>query len=280
MKKFATFAAASALAVFSSTATAQDVSQDTVVATVNGTEITLGHMIIAYTQLPAQYQQLPAEVLWDGLTDQLVQQTLLADALTEMTSRGQKTIDNEIRQIRAGELLAAIADEQINEAAIQAAYDDLFADASPEAEYNASHILVASEEEALAVQARADAGEDFAALARELSTGPSGPNGGELGWFGAGMMVSEFETAVMNMDVGTVSAPVQTQFGWHVIKLNDMRDKPLPTLDEMRDQLIGQLQDTLINQKIEELTADAVIVSGNISEIDPSILSNVEILKD
>ena len=59
-----------------------------------------------------------------------------------------------------------------------------------------------------------------------------------------------------------------------------MRDKPLPTLDEMRDQLIGQLQDTLINQKIEELTADAVIVSGNISEIDPSILSNVEILKD
>jgi peptidyl-prolyl cis-trans isomerase C len=113
-----------------------------------------------------------------------------------------------------------------------------------------------------------------------LSTGPSGPNGGELGWFGAGMMVSEFETAVMNMDVGTVSAPVQTQFGWHVIKLNDMRDKPLPTLDEMRDQLIGQLQDTLINQKIEELTADAVIVSGNIDEIDPSILSNVEILKD
>jgi len=280
MKKFATFAAASALAVFSSAATAQDVSQDTVVATVNGTEITLGHMIIAYTQLPAQYQQLPAEVLWDGLTDQLVQQTLLADALTEMTSRGQKTIDNEIRQIRAGELLAAIADEQINEAAIQAAYDDLFADASPEAEYNASHILVASEEEALAVQSRADAGEDFAALARELSTGPSGPNGGELGWFGAGMMVSEFETAVVNMEVGTVSAPVQTQFGWHVIKLNDKRDKPLPTLDEMRDQLIGQLQDTLINQKIEELTADAVIVSGNISEIDPSILSNVEILKD
>lgn len=280
MKKFATFAAASALAAFTSAATAQDVSQDTVVATVNGTEITLGHMIIAYTQLPAQYQQLPAEVLWDGLTDQLVQQTLLADALTEMTSRGQKTIDNEVRQIRAGELLAAIADEQINEAAIQAAYDDLFADASPEAEYNASHILVASEEEALAVQARADAGEDFAALARELSTGPSGPNGGELGWFGAGMMVSEFETAVMNMDVGTVSAPVQTQFGWHVIKLNDMRDKPLPTLDEMRDQLIGQLQDTLINQKIEELTAEAVIVSGNIGEIDPSILSNVEILKD
>jgi peptidyl-prolyl cis-trans isomerase C len=280
MKKFATFAAASALAMVSSAATAQDVSQDTVVATVNGTEITLGHMIIAYTQLPAQYQQLPAEVLWDGLTDQLVQQTLLADALTEMTSRGQKTIDNEVRQIRAGELLAAIADEQINEAAIQAAYDDLFADASPEAEYNASHILVASEEEALAVQARADAGEDFAALARELSPGPSGPNGGELGWFGAGMMVSEFETAVMNMDVGTVSAPVQTQFGWHVIKLNDMRDKPLPTLDEMRDQLIGQLQDTLINQKIEELTADAVIVSGNISEFDPSILSNVEILKD
>lgn len=280
MKKFTTFATAGAMIAFGFTASAQDATQDTVVATVNGTDITVGHMIIAFSQLPAQYQQLPAEVLWDGLTDQLVQQQLLADALGDLPKRGQKTIDNEIRQIRAGELLATIADEQITEDAILAAYNALFADASPEAEYNASHILVETEEEAAAVQARADAGEDFAALARELSTGPSGPNGGELGWFGAGMMVSEFETAVMSMDVGAVSAPVQTQFGWHVIRLNDMRDKPLPTLDEMREQLIGQLQDQLINEKIEELTASAEIVAGATDGIDPSILTNLDLLKD
>ena len=280
MKIFATILTASSIALAASVAQAQEVNQDTVVTTVNGTDITLGHMIIAYSQLPAQYQQLPADVLWDGLTEQLIQQQLLADALVTLTKRGQKSVENETRQIRAGELIAKLVDQEITEDAINLAYNDLFNNASPEAEFNASHILVETEEEAIGVQERAQGGEDFAELAKELSTGPSGPNGGELGWFGPGMMVAEFETAVLNMKVGEVSGPVQTQFGWHIIKLNELRDKPVPTLDELRDQLIGELQDQLITNKIEELTSSAEIIAGDLEEIDPSILSNIDLLKD
>ena len=74
-------------------------------------------------------------------------------------------------------------------------------------------------------------------MARTHSTGPSGPNGGELGWFGKGMMVAEFEEAVLAMDVGEVAGPVQTQFGWHVIKLNETRQTDAPSLDQVRPRV-------------------------------------------
>jgi len=77
-------------------------------------------------------------------------------------------------------------------------------------------------------------GADFATLAKERSTGPSGPRGGELGWFGTGQMVPEFEQAVIGLEDGAVSEPVQTQFGWHVVKRNDSRNKSAPSLDEVQ----------------------------------------------
>ena len=194
---------------------------DTVVATVNGAEITLGHMIALRAGLPGQFAQLPAEVLYKGILDQIVQQTLLEQSLeADLTKSRMLRIENERRALFADQALDSIRAEAVNDDAIDAAYEAQYLDAEPPIEYSAAHILVETEEKASALIAELEAGADFAALAQEHSTGPSGPNGGSLGWFSDGMMVEPFQNAVAAMEPGSVSAPVQTQFGWHVIKLN------------------------------------------------------------
>lgn len=279
MKYLTKLAAVSAFALSAVAANAQDADPNTVVATVNGTEITLGHMIITRAQLPQQYAQLPADVLYEGILEQLIQQQLLADELTDVPARAQIALENEERSIKAGERIAAISAENVTEEAIQAAYDEMFADVTPAQEFNASHILVETEEEAVAVQERANAGEDFAELAMELSTGPSGPNGGSLGWFGQGMMVQPFEAAVMEMEVGAVSGPVETQFGWHIIKLNEVRDQALPTLEEMRPEIAGQIEETVVTEYLTSLEEGADVTRIEAGTIDPEALSNLDLLE-
>lgn len=278
MKIFAKFAAVSAIALFAAGAHAEDPTADTVIATVNGTDITLAHLIIAKAQLPQQYQQLPADVLWDGLMEQLIQQQLLADELSDVPTRAQRAIENEERSIKAGERIAALTDEFVTEDALKAAYDAQVATIEPVTEFHAAHILVASEDEAKAVKARLEAGEDFATVAKEVSTDPGAANGGDLGWFGPGMMVEPFETAVAAMEPGSLSDPVQTQFGWHIVNLIETREKPVPTLDELRDQLGGQLQEQAITSHLEELTSGAEITRIEAGTVDPAVLNDLTIL--
>jgi peptidyl-prolyl cis-trans isomerase C len=227
LNRLRTTAAATALAAsivwIAPAAQAQDA--DTVVATVNGTEITLGHMIMVRAGLPEQYLSLPDDVLWDGILDQLVQQSVLAQTGTEERSkRLALALDNEERALRAAEAVEGIVESATSDSAVQEAYEAAYADGGG-VEFNAAHILVETEEAAAALVEQARGGADFATLARENSTGPSGPNGGDLGWFGPGMMVAPFEEAVLALEVGAVSDPVQTQFGWHVIKLNETRTR-------------------------------------------------------
>ena len=262
-------------------ASAQDApSADTVVASVNGTDITLGHMILVLSGLPQQYQQLPNDVLWTGILDQLVNQQLLTgDAAAQETRRVRMAMDNERRALLAAEAAEAAAVAAVSDEALQAAYDAQFADADLGQEYNASHILVTTQEEAAAIVETLKGGADFEATAREKSTGPSGPNGGALDWFGAGAMVPEFQAAVETLEVGAISDPVQTQFGWHVIKLNDKRQKSAPTLDAVRDQLTQELQQRAVEAKIAELTAAAQI-TRSIETIDPALLRNIDLLEN
>lgn len=251
---------------------------DTVVATVNGTEITLGEMIVLRSTLPQRYATLPPDVLFQGILDQLVQQQLLSETLDEVPDRVGYALANEERSLKAGEIVNDISRAAATEEAIQAAYDARFGDAEPTTEYNASHILVDTEEEALALIEQLENGNDFALLARENSTGPSGPNGGELGWFGPGRMVPEFEAAVIALEVGQVSPPVQTQFGWHVVKLNDTRNQELPTLDQMRGELTAQIQEEALLARIDELTEAAEIETVEPGTIDPALLTNLDLL--
>lgn len=265
------------LAAMALPAVAQDA--DTVVATVNDRDITIGHMIVARATLPEQYQNLPDDVLFEGILDQLINQTLLSQSFEgEMPKRAILSLENETRSITAGEAIEELMESAISEESIQALYDAQIKDFVADEEYNASHILVETEEEAQAVIAEIEGGADFEATARDKSTGPSGPNGGNLGWFGAGAMVPSFEAAVVGLEVGGVSAPIQTQFGWHVIMLNDLRKTETPTLDELRGTIEAEVGTAAVEARIEKLTADANVDKKSLDGVDLGILKNLALV--
>lgn len=257
-------------------AAAQDESAtaETVVATVNGTDITLGHMIAMRSKLPQQYQNLPSDVLFNGILDQLVQQTLLSERAGGLSQANALVLENETRSLLAAQVFQEVALDALNDENLQTAYDETYGDITPEDEYNASHILVETEEEAAAVIEAIEGGADFAEEARAKSTGPSGPNGGALGWFSKGMMVPPFEAAVLELSVGEISAPVQTQFGWHVVKLNETRRKAAPTFDEVR----GELSDTVQREAIEGYLS-GLEDGADVTRIDPEMI-DVNIITD
>jgi peptidyl-prolyl cis-trans isomerase C len=282
MQKTLTFLGAAAFAAcVALPAMAQDdANLETIVATVNGTEITLGHMVVARTTLPEQYQELPDEVLFAGILKQLIEQAALVDTFTgDLPGRVTLSLENERRSLIAGEVIERVMGTEVSDDALQAAYEAEYKDVVAGSEYNASHILVETEEEATAIVEELKDGTDFAIVAREKSTGPSGPGGGSLGWFGKGMMVPTFEQAVVDMEVGAVSAPVKTQFGWHVIKLNETRITDAPTLESVREELDLQIRQTTVQQTIEKITAEADIDQEAAQSIDPSLLKKIEWLE-
>jgi peptidyl-prolyl cis-trans isomerase C len=282
MQKTLTFLAplAVAAALALPVASQDTVTAKTVVATVNGTEITIGNMIIARATLPEQYQQLPPEVLFKGILDQLVQQTAISQSFDrELPPRVALALENERRQLIAGEVIEITMAANISSEDMQTAYEEAYGSAEPAEEFNASHILVETEDEALAIKAEIDGGADFAAVAKEKSTGPSGPSGGSLGWFGPGMMVPAFETSVLSLEVGGVSMPVQTQFGWHIIKLEDKRQKDAPTMEEVKAELENQIRQEKAQEMIEEMTGGATVDRSAADGIDPSVLTNLGLLE-
>ena len=257
----------------------KDVTADTVVATVGDRTVTLGAMAAMRANLPDQYKQLPDDVLFNGVLDQMIQQIVLGQSLTDPTPAEQKTLQNQETAVRASLMISRILAQPVTDAELKAAYDARFAAAAPETEYDASHILVPTEDEAKVIEDQLKAGGDFAAIAKEKSKDPgSAANGGELGWFGAGMMVPEFETAVAGMKKGDISAPVQTQFGWHIIKLNDTRVKAAPTMDEMHDELVQQIKDQRVQDAIAAAMAKAD-VKKDVEGIDKAVLKNEDLLK-
>ena len=259
---------------------AQEITADTVVATVNGENITVGHLILLRETLPAQYQNLPDDVLYDAIINQAIQQTVLAQTIKEVPHAVDIKLENERRALLAGDAIGRIVTEGLTDEALQAAYDEKYANAEPSKEYNASHILVETEDEAKALIDELNNGADFAELAKEKSTGPSGPNGGSLGWFGTGMMVKPFEDAVVGMKDGDISGPVQTQFGWHVIKLNESRLKGAPKLDEVRTELADELQKSILESKLNELTEGADVERPEVPGLGPEVLRDFSLVEN
>lgn len=251
---------------------AQDAS--TVVATVNGTDITLGHLAVLRAQLPDQYQALPDDVLFKGILDQVIQQTALAQSAEALvTKRDEIALENDRRAYLAGLALQDAVKGAVTDAAIQAAYDARFKEAAPGTEYNAAHILVATEDEAKKIREQIDAGTDFAELARQNSTDGSAAGGGALGWFGAGQMVKPFEDAVVALQAGQVGGPIQTQFGWHLIKLIETRVASAPALEAVRGELASELEQATIDARIKA-AADGATVTRNDTGIDPALLKS------
>ncbi|HEU0221629.1 MAG TPA: peptidylprolyl isomerase, partial [Paracoccaceae bacterium] len=235
----------------------------TVLATVNGTQVTLGFLHLVYLSLPPQYQQLPGETLAPALLEQIINQILLAQA-GEKEGFGDRlavklAVENTRRDEIAGALVRSIIAANVDDAAIQKNYEEKIAAMPAEQEVNASHILVESEEKAKEIIAQLEGGAEFAELAKQSSDGSSGQNGVLLGWFGRGQMVPPFEEAVFALEPGEISAPVQTQFGWHVIRLNESREKAKPKLEEIRQQIVAELSEAAVRARIETLREGAQI---------------------
>lgn len=274
MKRSGFWSAFALAAVLSGPALAEGETAETVVATVNGTSITLGQMIALKESLPPEYQGLPDDVLFKGIYDQLIQQEVLAQSVKDLGPRATATLDNEKRGYISGFAIDGIVKQAVTDEALQKAYEDRFKDAKPQTEYNAAHILVATQEEADALKTELVGGADFAELAKAKSTDTgSGANGGDLGWFGLGMMVKPFEEAVIGAKVGEVTGPVQTDFGFHLILVKETRIAEKPTLDQLRDELAAQVENAAITAKIEELTKGATITREG-EGLDPTILKN------
>lgn len=257
---------------------ASELTGATVVATVNGAEITLAHMQVLRDQLPEQYKELPDDILFNGILEQLIQQTALAQTMEgRLTRRDELALENSRRAYLASQALTAASGDAASPEKVAALYTERIAGMEPEREFNASHILVATLEEAQALKAQIDAGADFAELARLHSTDGAAQNGGELGWFGLGMMVQPFEDAVLALQPGQVSDPVQTQFGWHLVRLNDSRIAAVPSLEEMTEELAGELGEAAIEAHIAATTTAAAVVR-TAEGIDPAILRDQNLL--
>lgn len=237
-------AAAAMIALAGTAAMAQE---DTVVATVNGQPVTEADLTIAIADLEQQFAQLPDDQRRAAALSAVIEIRLLA---AEAESRGLAEGDDFNRRmdmLRQRALHSAYIDNEIaglvTEEAVRARYEQEIANLDSGEEVRARHIIVQTEEEAAAIIEELDGGGDFEELAREKSQDGAAAQGGDLGYFGAGQMVPEFEQAAFAMEVGTYSSePVQTQFGWHVIKLEDKRAKQPPAFE----QVAGQLRSVLL----------------------------------
>lgn len=282
MTKFAGFClGVSMAALLAAPVLAQDAAaptRDTVLATVNGTNITLGDVIITYVSISDQYKSMPDADLFKGILDQLVQQVALEQQVEgKLTPKDELIINNTRRNYLANLALNPIAEGAVTEEALKAAYDGMIAAMPPVTEYHASHILVDSEDKAKKLLEDIKGGKPFADVAKENSTDGSAQNGGDLGWFGPGTMVKPFEDAVMAAKVGEVTGPVQTDFGWHLILVTETREKAKPSMDDMLQQLTGQVQSDAIKAYLKSLTDSAEITRSD-EGIDPALMKDAALL--
>jgi len=262
------------MAVLAGPAIAEGETAATVMASVNGVDITLGQMIAMRESLPQEYQSLPPDVLFDGILEQLIQQEALRQSVTELSPRHKANVENDTRGYVSGVAIESVVLSAVTDEALQAAYDTRFKDAAPMTEYNAAHILVETVEEAEAIKAELAAGADFAELAktRSIDTG-SGAAGGDLGWFGLGVMVKPFEDAVVAAKVGEVAGPITSDFGQHLVLVKETRIAANPTLDQMRDELASEIEAAAVEAKVKELT-DAATITRPGEGLDPTLLNN------
>ena len=154
--------------------------------------------------------------------------------------------------------------EAASDEAAQKFFEDYLAGRTPAEEIHARHILVETEEEAKEVVAALEGGADFAELAKENSTGPSGPQGGDLGWFTAEQMVPEFSKVAYETPVGEFSQPVKTQFGWHVIEVEEKREQPAPSFEEVE----GEIREALAREAQRNVILE-VREGADIKRIEP-----------
>ena len=224
------------------TAAAQPADPAAVVATVGERTITNADLDQAMADMAQQFASFPEAERRARALDSLIDIHVLAGEARKAGIDKDEELARRIdlltnRALHNGYFQSKIQ-PTVSDADLKARYDEEVGKAEPEQEVKARHILVKTEEEAKAIIAELDGGADFVELAKTKSTGPSGPQGGDLGYFGKGRMVPEFEQAAFALEKGAYTKePVKSQFGFHVIKVDDKRDRALPSFDQTKERL-------------------------------------------
>lgn len=222
-----------------------ETAPDTVIATVGGEEITEADLVFAAEDLAGELQSIPAAERRAFLLTVLIDMKVMANAAREagldQTDIFARRLDYlEERSLRRA-FFAEVIEAGVTDEAIETAYDELVADFEAQPEVRARHILVPTIEEAQSIRAEIEGGRSFEDAAAEYGTDGTRATGGDLGYFSTGMMVEPFEQAAFALEIGQLSEPVESQFGWHLIQLEDRRVASPPTLDEVRPQVAQQV---------------------------------------
>ena len=242
-----------------STPAAQDMPPDnTVVARVDGTELRLSDVKAAQQNLPPQAQKLPLEKIYPMLLDRLVDGMLIAEAGRKEHLDRDPEVQDRLKHYEDRLVQEAYVNRAIKEAetedALKARYQTFLKEKPAHEEVHARHILLATEAEAKSVIAELDKGADFADLAKKYSKDPGAQSGGDLGYFGHDDMVKEFADAAFALSPGQYTkTPVKTEFGWHVIKVEDRRAGKPPSFEEAREQLRRDIANEIIETKLHAL---------------------------
>lgn len=254
---------------------AANASADPVVARVNGTELHRSDVIEAIRGLPPQVQQQPIERLYPALLDQMVGTVLVSQAGRKAKLQDDPEVKKRLAlvqdQLIADAYVQRLLQKQVTDPKLHARYDKFVKDAPPREEVHARHILVANEDEAKAIIAELKKGADFNKLAQDKTTDPSGKtSGGDLGYFTKEDMVPEFADAAFKLKPGEITdTPVKTQFGWHVIKVEDRRTAKPPTFEQIKPRLTNEMSRELVGDKVKELRTAAKIEVYNLDGSKP-----------
>lgn len=236
-----------------------------IVATVDGKPIFLSEIIGMAQRLPEQYRKMSLEAVYPSLLTRAIDSKLV----TLEGRRAGFSKDPEVKkrlldvedQIISEIFLTKTIGSQVTEEALQKIYSETKSEMASGDQIKARHILLDSEEKAMEIIKKLQAGAEFAKLASEYSTGPSAASGGDLGWFGEGQMVPEFSKAAFALNPGDiVTKPVKTQFGWHIILVEDRKVSAPPSFDEAKEQLASTMSQKLLKELIETLRTKAKIV--------------------
>ncbi|AGA89793.1 parvulin-like peptidyl-prolyl isomerase [Thioflavicoccus mobilis 8321] len=245
-------------------ATEDEPSDDSVIATINGEQIPLETFRIFYFERMREEQAQNNQEFQEQVFNEFINLVVVAQ-------EGEKRKLDEREDVRSAVQLqnmkilstatqqTVLQDNPPTEKELKEAYDKFVAGAE-RTEYKASHILVADEDEAKKLIAQLDKGAEFAELAKERSLGPTGKNGGDLDWFSADQMVKPFADAIKALKPGHYTEkPVHTQFGWHVILLEETRKAQPPSFEDAKPQLVAAVQRQHLAEVVTELRKDSVV---------------------
>jgi peptidyl-prolyl cis-trans isomerase C len=256
--------AAIAFAALDYPALAQDAATDKVIVIVDGKSITEADMKLAEGEIGAELANLPPEVKRRALAEYLIDNQLFANAAEAAKLGDTPEFQKHMAYLRQRALREQLFEKtlkgsvSVDEA--QKIYNARVSELKPEVEFAARHILVDSEAKAKELRDKIVGGADFQQVAKENSSDTgSKEQGGFLGYFGAGQMVPEFEAAVAKMQKGQVSEPVKTNFGWHIIKLEDRRNKLPPTFEQVKETIMNSLAVRKAQEKSAELRGKAKV---------------------